>query len=199
MKKIFYLLSLCSLTLFFVACEETEGPSQFENWRLRNEAFMDSLSRALETDEDLIAIQDPRNKQGYKLFFKKIVEKPAGTQQPYFTSTVSVFYRGMLINEEVFASSTNKIYTQLYKNLTVFDGNFTGDDPTEFDKTYKLNIQTSGVISGWIEILQNMKLGERLEVYIPWTSAYGSAGNGSIPGYSVLMFDMTLKEIEVLR
>jgi FKBP-type peptidyl-prolyl cis-trans isomerase FklB len=101
----------------------------------------------------------------------------------------------MLINEAVFAkASPPKYYTTLYKELDVFDYNFSGDSPSEFDSftTFKV----SGVVNGWIEILQRMKVGERWEIYIPWKSAYGSTAHQSIPAYSVLIFDVQLEGIK---
>ena len=41
-----------------------------------------------------------------------------------------------------------------------------------------------------------MKLGERWEIYVPWKYAYGSNGSGSILGYSTLIFDIQLYDIE---
>lgn len=71
-------------------------------------------------------------------------------------------------------------------------------DPGPFDSPTKFVIQTFitvGGVSGWAEILQRMRVGERWLVYIPWELAYGASGTDDIPGYSTLIFDMQLEEI----
>jgi len=37
-----------------------------------------------------------------------------------------------------------------------------------------------------------MHIGDRWKVYMPYQLAYGESGSSSIPGYSTLVFDMTL-------
>jgi FKBP-type peptidyl-prolyl cis-trans isomerase FklB len=192
MKKTTCLLSL--LLLVITACEETEEVGKYDNWRARNEAFIDSLQNICDakSDPELSYVIDQKDKS-QKIFYKKL---PGSTikevEPPKLTSTVDVFYRGMLINEQVFATAPMpKYYTSLYKKLDVFDQNFAGDSPSEFDSftTFKV----SGVISGWTEILQNMKIGECWEIYIPWKIAYGYAKYDVIPGYSTLIFYLQLE------
>ncbi|MTI12085.1 FKBP-type peptidyl-prolyl cis-trans isomerase [Sansalvadorimonas verongulae] len=68
---------------------------------------------------------------------------------------------------------------------TVFDSSVARNDPAEFPVT--------GVIAGWVEALQLMVVGDKFKLYIPQDLAYGANGAGSIPPYSVLVF-----EVEVL-
>ncbi|KAA6347534.1 FKBP-type 22 kDa peptidyl-prolyl cis-trans isomerase [termite gut metagenome] len=192
MKKTTYLLSL--LVLAITACEETEEVGKYDNWQARNEAFIDSLQNIYDakSDPELLSVIDQRDKS-QRIFYKKLQGSTIKEDESTFsTSTVNVFYRGMLINEQVFATApTPKYYTSLYKKLDVFDQNFTGDNPSEFDNftTFKVN----EVISGWTEILQYMKIGERWEIYIPWKVAYGSEKYDVIPGYSTLIFYLQLE------
>ncbi|KAA6314759.1 FKBP-type 22 kDa peptidyl-prolyl cis-trans isomerase [termite gut metagenome] len=178
-KKKIYLpvLLLSSFACMYVSCEETEETGKYDNWQARNEAFIDSLQQVYDakTDPELLSVVDSRDKS-QKIFYKKRIRAEEETLSPYFTSKVTVFYRGMLINEEV------------------FEQNFTEDIPSEFDTPASFIV--SNVINGWIEILQRMKTGERWEVYIPWKSAYGSTGSGSIPGYSTLIFDVLLEDFK---
>jgi FKBP-type peptidyl-prolyl cis-trans isomerase FklB len=195
MKKTTCLLSL--LVFAITACEETGEVGKYDNWQARNEAFIDSLQNICdaESDLELLSVTDQRDKS-QRIFYKKLPESSIKeNESPYLTDSVSVFYRGMLINEQVFATAPiPKYYTSLYKKLDVFDQNFTGDNPSEFDNftTFKVN----RVINGWIEILQHMKIGERWEIYIPWKIAYGSENNGNIPGYSTLIFYLQLENIK---
>ena len=68
---------------------------------------------------------------------------------------------------------------------TVFDSSVARGEPAEF--------QVTGVIVGWIEALQLMVVGDKFKLYIPHNLAYGERGAGSIPPFSVLIF-----EVEVL-
>lgn len=201
-KKI-YLLPLFLIVLSFVACNESEDEGKYANWRERNEAFIDSLQQVVDakTDPDLKYLVYDRDKK-YKIFYKKLVT--TDNEKPKYTSTVSCYYRGMLIDEAVFgANPTQKYYTKLYEDLTVFDQNTMkhGYDPTELDSPFSTTVNyfyVTGGVAAWTDILQNMNVGERWEVYIPWQLAYGSSGSGSIPGYSTLIFDMILYRIDKL-
>jgi FKBP-type peptidyl-prolyl cis-trans isomerase FklB len=72
-------------------------------------------------------------------------------------------------------------------------------DGTEFDSSYKRNqpaeFPVKGVIKGWTEALQLMKVGGKWELYIPANLAYGQRGRPSIPANSTLIFEIELLEI----
>lgn len=204
-KKI-YLLPLFLLVLSFVACNETEEYDKYANWQERNEAFIDSLQTVYNSSQrgNLERIQDPRDKSSY-IFFKRMENSNSDVPFPLYTSEVTVFYRGMYINEDVFsnAEAPNYFVTKLYADgeIDLFDQNFKGDDPSvDFDSPSTGLVKD--FISGWIEVLQIMRPGDRFEVYIPYTSAYGENGQtdvyGSITvkGYSTLVFDVRLERID---
>lgn len=99
---------------------------------------------------------------------------------PFFTDTVSVYYRGELING------------------TVFDQNYSGDLDTEVHVPTHFALQadqTDGLILGWITALQYMKEGDRVELYIPSALGYGTQSQSSIPANSVLIFDLKLEKV----
>lgn len=213
MNKKIFLLSVVSFMMFFlVSCDETEDPGQYINWRERNEAFIDSLQKVHDarTDDNLFAVADQRNGRR-NIFFKKIKGVNEG-QPPFYTSRASVYYRGMTIDESVFANNDVEFYTSLYEDMPVFDQNFTGANPTDLDVPSWMYLQTryasdgkvkhAAVIDGWVAFLQVMKKGERWEVYIPWQSGYGQKDVGTrgqrnyIPGYSTLIFDIELVDID---
>jgi FKBP-type peptidyl-prolyl cis-trans isomerase len=100
-----------------------------------------------------------------------IVEKEGTGPSPKASDTVKVHYRGTLI------------------------------DGTEFDSSYKRNepavFPVSGVIRGWTEALQKMKVGSKWKVFIPSDLAYGDQGQAPvIPPASVLLFEIELLGIE---
>ena len=48
------------------------------------------------------------------------------------------------------------------------------------------------MIRGWIEGVSKMNVGGHYLFYIPADLGYGKTGKGTIPPYSVLIFDVTL-------
>lgn len=67
---------------------------------------------------------------------------------------------------------------------------------TEFDNSYPLpeppSIPMSGVIKGWKEALQLMKVGSKWKLYVPAKLAYGERQFGRIPPNSTLLFEVEL-------
>jgi FKBP-type peptidyl-prolyl cis-trans isomerase FklB len=54
-------------------------------------------------------------------------------------------------------------------------------------------MKVANTIDGFSTALQHMSVGDYWRVYIPWELGYGTSGSGStIPGYSVLVFDLAL-------
>ena len=74
-------------------------------------------------------------------------------------------------------------------------------DGTEFDSSYKRNqpavFPLKGVIPGWTEALQLMKVGSKYQVFLPSRLAYGENGAGQAIGpNATLVFDVELLGIE---
>lgn len=74
-------------------------------------------------------------------------------------------------------------------------------DPFGVDDSYVFTMRTDDaggedVIQGWKFALSMMLPGMKATVYIPSGLAYGTKGKGSIPGNSILVFDLDLKEVD---
>lgn len=66
-------------------------------------------------------------------------------------------------------------------------------DGKEFDKNETgIEFPVTGVIKGWTEMLQLMKVGQKVRVVIPQELAYGETGNYTIEPFSTLTFEMEL-------
>jgi FKBP-type peptidyl-prolyl cis-trans isomerase len=75
-------------------------------------------------------------------------------------------------------------------------------DGTEFDSSYKrgepATFPVNGVIAGWTEALQLMKVGDRWQLVIPSELAYGERGTpgGPIGPNATLVFEVELLGIK---
>ncbi len=89
---------------------------------------------------------------------------------PTADDTVVTHYEGRLIDD------------------TVFDSYYERDQPATFP--------VSGVIKGWTEALQLMKVGAKWQLYVPADLAYGESQRGPhIEPNSTLIFDIELLDI----
>ncbi len=99
----------------------------------------------------------------------KIIKAGSG-ETPKATDTVSVHYRGTLIDG------------------TEFDSSFKRGQPATFN--------VGGVIKGWTEALQLMKVGATWQLFIPSELAYGERGAGrDIGPNETLIFEVELLSI----
>ncbi len=90
---------------------------------------------------------------------------------PKASDTVSVNYRGTLIDGKEFDNSAKR------------------GGPAKFS--------VGGVVKGWTEALQLMKVGSKWELYLPSTLAYGDFGSGpNIEPGSTLIFEIELVGID---
>ena len=100
----------------------------------------------------------------------KIIKDGNG-QTPKATDTVTVNYSGTLI------------------------------DGTEFDSSYKrgepASFPLNGVIPGWTEALQMMKVGSKWQLFLPPAIAYGERGQGRVIGpNAALIFEVELLSVK---
>ena len=141
-------------------------------WRDNNLAFFDGLA----AHSDIDTIGDPTN--GYPGIYYKVLTPGTGTI-PVIGNIVKVTYAGWLWND------TTK-YNSPLALKTAFDYNQVGS-------TFTVG---TGVINGWSLVLQRMPVGSKWRVFIPYYLGYGSSSStSSIPAYSTLIFEITLKEI----
>jgi FKBP-type peptidyl-prolyl cis-trans isomerase FkpA len=80
-------------------------------------------------------------------------------------------------------------YTGWFTNGKKFDSSVDRKEPFQFTLL-------SGVIQGWIDGVQGMKVGGKRQLKIPPQLGYGAKDYGPIPGNSTLIFDVELLSID---
>ncbi|MEA2110632.1 MAG: FKBP-type peptidyl-prolyl cis-trans isomerase [Campylobacterota bacterium] len=100
----------------------------------------------------------------------KVIKSGSG-KSPKLTDTVVTHYHGTLIDGTVFDSS--------------------------YDRGEAVSFPINGVIKGWTEALQKMKVGDKWQLVIPSELAYGDRGAppSIVPG-ATLLFDVELLKIK---
>lgn len=98
-----------------------------------------------------------------------IVEKEGAGDAPTLSDTVTVNYKGTLVDGKEF-------------------------DASEEGKPATFGV--SQVIKGWTEMLQLMKPGSKVKVVIPYDLAYGERGSYNIEPFSTLVFEVELLGIK---
>jgi len=148
------------------AKRQEEQKKTAETNRKAGEAFLEANKKKEGVKTHTVTLAD-----GTTAEFQYKVLKEGDGAIPKSNDTVTVNYRGTLING------------------TEFDSSIKRGQPAEF--------AVNRVIRGWTEALQMMKTGSKWELYIPSTLAYGDMPSGPIiePG-STLIFEVELLGIK---
>ncbi|RZK67346.1 MAG: peptidylprolyl isomerase [Pedobacter sp.] len=117
--------------------------------------------RAFAVANSIPIVKDPK----YNFFYQIIA--PGSGAEVNSLSTVSVIYKGRLLNG------------------TVFDFK---DTPVNFDLT--------GTISGWQAGIPLIKKGGKIRLLLPSFYGFGNQANGPVPANSVLDFDVELVDVK---
>jgi FKBP-type peptidyl-prolyl cis-trans isomerase len=138
----------------------------FEGSREKREAEEKAKQKAL-LDEVAAGFDETNSGLRYK-----IIQNGNGKQATK-GATVSVHYKGQLLDG------------------TVFDSSYKRKQPIDF------SIGVGQVIAGWDEGIQLLKVGDKARLVIPSNLAYGSAGAGGvIPPNATLIFDVELMDVK---
>lgn len=199
MKKLNIIAFLAAIVLPFciLSCsEETEDENEFADWQNRNEAYFQAIYQkaATSTDgswkiirnytfEDTISVDYDDN------IVVEVLEDGTGSGSPMFTDSVSINYRGYLIRTTSYVSKDDPGLGIVFCQSYVGDYNYNTANP------YGTFVYSE--CDGLATALQNMHIGDRWKVYIPYTLGYGKVNATSnqgvtIPGYSTIVYDIEL-------
>ena len=194
-KNILWVIGLLFAVSFSIAsCDETDGAvDPYFNWEERNQLYIDSIAQVAKANPDkwkvihtykFVPPLNDLHPDVNDYIYCRVIENGTGTMKPLFKDSVATHYRGQLI--------------PLYDGQkVVFDQSFQGELNQEV--AVPVTFSVSGVVEGWQTALQEMVEGDRWEVHIPYQMGYGIYGSSSIPGYSALVFDMTLVKVTTNR
>ena len=139
-----------------------------------------------ERQEEAQAVADT-NKEAADAFFAENAGK-----EGVVTTESGLQYT--VVEEGDGASPTAEDVVEVHFEGTLLDGSV-------FDSSYQrgetVSFPVNGVIPGWTEALQLMKVGAKWKLYIPSELAYGAGGAGQMIGpNAALVFDVELIGIE---
>lgn len=180
---------LMAIPLLFTACSETnETQEEYPDWKNKNQTFWNRLytetrrhATAGYTSWKLLksySIEDSLSVPNTSYIVVHVKQAGTGSGCPISSDSVSVRYTGQLL------PSTS------YPAGLVFDT--TSPSGTTPATSGVAHLAVNGLVDGFATALQHMHIGDTWEVYMPWTLAYGETGSKSIPGFSVLKFEITL-------
>ncbi len=175
LKSIF--VCLCGFVAVTSCNEDDEDAwDSYKDWREANVAFFNEQKYTMTAEgtnyyQTLSPVWNPAAQVLIRyLNDRKLTE---GNLSPLLTSTVDVKYIGRMYDGVKFDSSYNL--------------------RTNGDSIFRTT--PSSVVQGWTIALLNMRVGDSVEVVIPYGLGYGGTSTGLIKPYSTLIFNMKLVDI----
>ena len=187
-KSILWLLgSLFLFSFMATSCDEEQGVvNPYDNWQERNELYFDSIANVANKNlgeapgqwkkmkSRRLSSSNPGLPDDY--VYAQIQKVGYGASPEYDSDTIVCHYRGRLISGYV------------------FDETFDTELDTEVDVPADM-LTLGGVIDGWSAAMDEMRVGDRWMIYVPYAMGYGILNKEGIPGYSTLIFDVQLVDV----
>lgn len=177
MKKYLHIALMLLCTLAISSCKDDNDESKAveqEAYKLEN----DIAFQAKGNDPDYVKWT---SEAGDGVVYAKLIKKGNG-EKIFFTSLVSIYYKGSLIDGTEFQQ-------ELFEDGVPFKCAV-----SPYYAAY--NSEYSSVISGWSVALQNMVEGDKYQVWIPQQLGYGATDKGTIPPYSTLIFEIEVVSVD---
>jgi len=173
MKNLFNLFLFAVLFVSFGGCKNNDNAD--EAWRTANTNAYDAITK----NPDYHALQTASGPSG--VYYKDVQTDTTiikGTVYPLQTSTVKALYSG-----------------------TYYDGTFFDKGTSQNGVPVTFSLAGSNTIRGFSFALQQMVVGDKWEIWIPYYLGYGATGLTSssyqtlIKGYTTLVFTVELVSI----
>lgn len=147
--------------------DEEKAWNNYRKWRDKNETWLNEQVASGQYTKFV-----PEWNPDLKVYMRWLNDRAQtqGNLTPLYTSTVAMKYKGWL-----------------YEG-TPFDSSYLQTDSIAV-------MQLNTLISGMVVAMEQMHVGDRVEIIVPYQAAYGAASVGNVPPYSVLRFDIDLRDI----
>ena len=183
----------------FTACSETDNSTdEFPNWQAANEAYFDSIYNVAKANTaqwrviPSITLIPEAVKNKTDNVAVQVIEAGDGSERALQNDTVRVILQGRL------KASPG------YPQGKVFHQTYVGSDDHSTANATKLAVGSA--VPGLQTALQNMPIGAKWRVYVPYQLGFGSAlGSGTVagassttiqvPGFSTLIYTVELVKI----
>jgi FKBP-type peptidyl-prolyl cis-trans isomerase len=159
--------------------------------------LMESADARAAVMEFARAAQEGMNERRTEMAEKNLVEGQAylasnGDRDGVVTTATGLQYEVITAGDGASPTATDQV-TVHYRGTLI--------DDTQFDSSYDRNepatFPVNGVIPGWTEGLQQMKVGGKSRLVAPSELAYGEAGSGPVIGpNATLVFEVELLSIQ---
>lgn len=188
MYKKFSVILMGLLTLVW-ACEETPSSALTQADRDR-EIIFDYLQ---DQGIDMSTIEETEDGAYYRYLVQN-----SDNETIQDSLVIGVGYTGKLFYGDIFDSSELRDDTlDIQKNTGFIYGGMVETTFSALDTTNGRELDTvmcasypGQVILGWRDIIDQIKLQERIEVYIPSALAYGATSSGIIPANTPILFEI---------
>lgn len=212
-KKIYLLLTFVFVSLLsLTSCKESEGLDEYTEWQARNEAYLDFVAKEAKANLGqevgqwkIIKSYVLDSDQGLNVndYIYARINKIGTGEVPLYADSVSVYFRGCLINgtlfdnspafvpknalstDTIFADKPNDSFGDIFKHVVYYPD-------LEVLIPAKIKLASPGLILGWLTALQEMKEGDYWTIYVPSALGYGNSAQVAFPGGSLLIFDLYL-------
>ena len=159
---------------------ELEAQQVLNDWQRRmREEFQKKQGELAEKNkaDGQKFLEENKTKEGVKTtpsgLQYKVIQSGSGPS-PKATDKVTVHYKGTMIDGTQFDSSINR------------------------GEPFKFEVNRPGIIKGWTEAIQMMKVGDKWQIFVPSDLAYGPRGDmrRNIPPNVALIFEVELLGVE---
>lgn len=196
MKKYYKLTMLAAAALCagLSSCgESNDEQPEYPNWKETNEKFFSqkfSEARSQQAGGDNTvkvlrswSLNEVVAQNSYNYVVVNVLNSGTGSGCPLYTDSVMVNVRARLL------PSTS------YPDGYVFLQSYSGDFNPDLNAPVKMSVaQSSAVTNGLSTALQQMHIGDRWKVWVPYQLGYGTTSTTSptVEAYSTLIYDVEL-------